>query len=640
MFAYNTGIHLFNCKVYPHCGSKYFKCPGYYCIPWRYRCDKLWHCPFGADEKDCAKDIVSCPGMFRCLGSVICLAMEDICNNYTDCLLTNEDEHMCDPHIPKCPKNCNCLGYVINCRNITSKIYLHNCTFPYLMVSIKESDLFKFDIFMKMFNEIHYLLLWKVNLSSLCLSFDKATNLMQLEHLMIVQNKVRALLRQCFNYRIPGLSQLNISHNSIINIEEFSFSDLNKLRSLDISFNAISELKRDVFHGVKNLVFLNIKENPILFIDMDVLQPFKRNLKILTESYKICCLESVIILDCAAEPQWPNSCHRLFNDKAVRIMFWLVGILGCYLNFFSVIVGTEQETRHPNEEKKKAGQQQQKPKKGKEKSKRVYGLIVKSIAFGDSLVCLTLLIIAGADEYIGKEYVQYDIIWKQHALCLISSMTYIASNLVSVFSLNIMAISRYSVVKLPFDSTYLRFYPVIFQLVVGVTLSTLLAGTLSIIYKLHVRSGALPSGLCLLIGNIDKSFIPTMVTIFTLVSQGISVFSIPVLYTLLLFEIRKQDKKMADQSQGKKSVSNAVLVSMTNIITWIPCVVMLTLTLAWEKYPFKMLIWMTAIILPLNAILNPFIFVMIPRGRKLRKRFTKTIKDKMNSQVIPNKPIL
>ena len=144
-FCIFYGTHLTDCKEH-FCGLKYFKCPGHYCIPWRYKCDTVWHCPFGRDERNCQRK--SCPGMFRCsssIHSVICLALEDICNNYSDCHLTNDDEHLCKPCIPNCPNNCHCLGYVIHCRNITSKLDHNKCSFPYNLVSVKESDLSKFD---------------------------------------------------------------------------------------------------------------------------------------------------------------------------------------------------------------------------------------------------------------------------------------------------------------------------------------------------------------------------------------------------------------------------------------------------------------------------------------------------------------
>ena len=35
------------------CPADYVKCPGSFCIPVRYMCDKALHCPNGEDERQC-----------------------------------------------------------------------------------------------------------------------------------------------------------------------------------------------------------------------------------------------------------------------------------------------------------------------------------------------------------------------------------------------------------------------------------------------------------------------------------------------------------------------------------------------------------------------------------------------------------
>ena len=46
-----NGAHLYNCTLF-QC-SRQFKCPRYYCIPFKYICDGKWDCPFGSDEMTC-----------------------------------------------------------------------------------------------------------------------------------------------------------------------------------------------------------------------------------------------------------------------------------------------------------------------------------------------------------------------------------------------------------------------------------------------------------------------------------------------------------------------------------------------------------------------------------------------------------
>ena len=92
-----------------------FKCPGYYCIPWRYVCDNKYDCPGGADEMSCHR--VSCPGQFKCLNSVTCVDVLNTCDNVNDCL-QQDDEWFCLPKIPECPFTCTCLLLIISCKGL------------------------------------------------------------------------------------------------------------------------------------------------------------------------------------------------------------------------------------------------------------------------------------------------------------------------------------------------------------------------------------------------------------------------------------------------------------------------------------------------------------------------------------------
>ena len=122
------------CETY-ECALTYFKCPGYYCIPWRLVCNNVWDCPGGTDEMmNCSR--TSCPGQFKCHDTSICLAPDNVCNRYPDCML-GDDEYFCSLNISACPQNCTCIVFSISCQNVTYN-YDSNFT-PYLNVHISMS---------------------------------------------------------------------------------------------------------------------------------------------------------------------------------------------------------------------------------------------------------------------------------------------------------------------------------------------------------------------------------------------------------------------------------------------------------------------------------------------------------------------
>ena len=109
----SSGLHLAECEHFV-CNHTYFKCPGFYCIPWQYVCNTRIDCPGALDERQC--DIGSClyPSQFKCRNSTICVALEDICNGVIDCPL-RDDEFHCLTSLKHCPHTCTCLLFVVHC---------------------------------------------------------------------------------------------------------------------------------------------------------------------------------------------------------------------------------------------------------------------------------------------------------------------------------------------------------------------------------------------------------------------------------------------------------------------------------------------------------------------------------------------
>ena len=70
-------------------------------------CNGRWDCPGGVEENLC--DTPSCPGLFRCFASSICIHTNAVCDDTTDC--PNWDEsHLCKFVLPACPAGCVCLS--------------------------------------------------------------------------------------------------------------------------------------------------------------------------------------------------------------------------------------------------------------------------------------------------------------------------------------------------------------------------------------------------------------------------------------------------------------------------------------------------------------------------------------------------
>ena len=109
--------------------NKFFKCPGFYCILWRYVCNNKWECPGGTDENSCPKS--ACPGLFKCKNSTICISKESLCDFVSDCDL-NDDENFCSDQKHFCPPNCSCLLFSLSCKSKTLDICCRQCKYSLL----------------------------------------------------------------------------------------------------------------------------------------------------------------------------------------------------------------------------------------------------------------------------------------------------------------------------------------------------------------------------------------------------------------------------------------------------------------------------------------------------------------------------
>ncbi len=120
------------------CNRKYFKCPGFYCVPYRYTCDGKWDCPGGLEEMmNCHRE--ACPGLFKCRSSSICVTTQSICDGICDCQF-REDEFFCNISISNCPVQCRCLLFSILCHKAVMSSFARINIYQFVFISFHQSD--------------------------------------------------------------------------------------------------------------------------------------------------------------------------------------------------------------------------------------------------------------------------------------------------------------------------------------------------------------------------------------------------------------------------------------------------------------------------------------------------------------------
>ena len=180
-------------------------CPGthypcnkewFYCLPIYTRCNGVFDCIFQEDERDC--EGWTCPGLYRCRGSTVCVHADYMCDGWPQCP-QGDDEWLCDM---TCPAQCHCQGHVFLCPQ----------PFP--------ADLFP---------HLRYL--------------DATGSGMTSSELMNNTYIVRLSLAQCNISFMPKIEFTNLQY-------------------LDLSYNKVNTMDMNVFSELPNLHILILKWNP------------------------------------------------------------------------------------------------------------------------------------------------------------------------------------------------------------------------------------------------------------------------------------------------------------------------------------------------------------------------------------------
>ena len=254
-----NAAHLKACRSH-QCPTKY-KCIESYCVEHDKVCDGISHCPMGEDESDCGNRITnnSCPGLYKCKDSYVCIHSEQICDQKVNCPIRGEDEKRCD--ILPCPNNCTCIGNNIDCshqrlfRLPKSSSTIHTLIVSHNMITTLNNL------------ECGYMLQLKLDYNLLQkLQPEYFHTCLKLLYLDISYNVFNAFSKGDF-VKQGNLIYLDISHNPIWSLHESYFQGLTSLRSLIFSSTKLRYLGNCVFSKMTSLHTLEIYKTSLIDLD-------------------------------------------------------------------------------------------------------------------------------------------------------------------------------------------------------------------------------------------------------------------------------------------------------------------------------------------------------------------------------------
>ncbi len=581
-----TGSHMVNCRKF-ECHA-HLKCPNYYCIPWKYIRDGKWDCPVGEDETSSNITQTTCVGKFKCFQSNLCIQVANLCDNYPDCHLF-DDEYMCELHETYCPTGCVCINLAVSCVNVQKwsvefdqkpyiAYYIINCC-----ISLPKSVVN---------NKVFVANLSKNSLSGTSLSFSSLHNLLLID---ISHNRIDGLYSRSF-VNSTKLSHIFISNSNISFVEKETFVNLRLLHLLDLHDNLLIFFSTRMFSNVSGVAVLNLLGNPLCETDFRADSAVTIAL-IFVDKY-IWCLNKPTKSKCIGEKPRLTVYLNMLPSVQEKIGFPTVFAILTLINI-TAIVFTVYCIQH--EDKTKT------PVQSKGKSKNHSLLIIISTYGANILSGIHLLFLFGADAYFGNTFPWKQDSWKCSAQCATSFSIVLFCGVLLPLLLSFLSFARLELVLNPFDAKCKSAKFVAKVVLHMLSTSGVTAVSLSVVMFLLHRN---TSHLCSPYLDPTQSHVEFQAyTIFSLSVQLAVIVFVTVTSILLV----RGMKASQESAQGHSSVKATIYIQLfipilAPLLSWLPSSIIYLVLLNSPQQPQELAYIATSSISHLHAVILPILF--------------------------------
>ena len=314
---------------------------------------------------------------------------------------------------------------------------------------------------------------------------------------------------------------------------------------------------------------------------------------IVSNNFHICCI-SPKDTECTEMPPWYMSCCNLLPDIKTRLLFSiisfviLIGNSVYFLKHVAIII------------KRQWG--------------GLYSIIICGTNVGDFLCGSYLFLVWMGDLQYGREFIVNHMKWRNGVLCSLAFTLILMFNLMMPYILSLLALARHMVVIHPMESRF-RSTRFVFNCVFSGTFTSLLIAFVSVVY-LKLKE-IIPTQLCSpFIDPTDSISAVKFLTITLAVLQMSAFCFIITIYFQLLNFMTKLKNQIAVEAKlmSPGFVTQLLLVTASNLAGWLPSSLIFLASLLQSKYPANLLIWTTILVMPINSIINPFIFLFLSRN--------------------------
>ena len=576
-----NGRHLEHCKTF-YCDSMY-KCITVYCIPFSYVCNGKWDCPQGDDESTCNKS-EACKNMFHCRNTTqMCLHLGNTCDGHNDCPLA-DDEMLCELKLVYCPNNCLCLLYAIDCRALSNETLKIVYPFSYLFAHLSRFTFISMNTLISLLKYAIVIILPENEISTICSTFIKI-NEWKAIILDLSFNLLKHIKGKCFS-PTKFLKSLKINNNLIKSLGKHCFYNLTKLRYLNVMNNSLIQLHSHFLREIYYLMIFDVDNIDLLDIYPHAFDASKINF-IFTTYYHICCIASINTV-CTAFKPWYIACSDILPSIGLKVFYKTVSITIFILNFVSIILQIRSY-----------------------KLNKSFSIIVILINVNDILCGIYLSYIWIADLSFGDSFKVKQDSWRSGIHCFTAFTTVLIFTVLTEGLLILLSLSRLMVVIFPLNTRFKDTMFIVKLLIILILCSIFFSVLIALIFK--SVNDFITIGICLpFLDPTDSELLVKLIIWFTVITQVTTSVVILIMHCLLLNQLRLSQNKIqkSKTENNLPLVIQLIMITVSNILCWFPTACVYITAMFSRTYPIDLVIWTTVLGLPINSILNPFIFIV------------------------------
>ena len=611
------------------CPGTHYRCTKewFYCLPIYTRCNGVFDCIFQEDERDCVG--WTCPGLYRCRGSTVCVHADHMCDGWPQCP-QRDDEWLCDM---TCPAQCLCQGHAFLCpQPFSAHLFpqlryldargsgmtpsdLRNNTYIVRLSLVRCSISILPDL---AFHNLQVLDLSHNQMTSLVMSAFKDAQ--SLKTLILKWNPLTSVTANPPTL-VGGLRKIDLSGTRLDAFDSQVLSCTPGVHYINVSFSMIRSLDPRGFQMVTLLKELDITGTMMHFFPPDLFQGLIHLDKIYSSNYRLCCKEilpNVIPQPrCRAPQHYLSSCDDMLRSDVYRLSFWFVAVLASLVNlvcFLGHCVDSLIDI----------------PYRGP------VAVFMASLQCADFCTGMYSSIISAADQTLRGQFVLVETVWTDSVTCKVAGFLSLLSHEVTTLITFLLTLQH--LLLLCFPSSAYRFSQRSAAVACGVTWAVgILLASVPLLPALshwgHYGHTALCSIMLLGTPHVGQTFRFIHVILIVKVFICFTVFA--GLYIVYRTTPRHRVLCEQDKDHVYASVDLLMKIASIDVGRWLAATTTTALASA-GVLGTEVNVFVVAMVLPLNSAVNPVLClwhaVTYKQRRKQEARLLRVLKSRNKYQ--------